>query len=321
MWKLLMKTSFCCCCALLIRSQVEAESNNVGSSEGYKIASHMLINSMNFSVDPCIDFFEFTCGNWKANHPIPNHKTRYSQFEVVADKVQGEMRGIFESEEVFGSISMNTLKAMYRRCMDKDKLNAIGARRLIESIRNHSVWPMLDGDQKWSLEDFNLTSLLVHVAQVRGVHVFVRSYVTIDSRNVSQRIMKGIIELTETRRRYIYTVYETGEELFLGTCDSSGVSGVGILVNTSMAKNFDAFEHLTTRIVHLRIRRCGPTPALDIFVAYAPTSSYEEEEEVEAFYMDLKKFYREDHAFYRVIIGDFNAKIDPRRSEPWSTTE
>ncbi|ETN83114.1 hypothetical protein NECAME_07584 [Necator americanus] len=88
-----------------------------------------------------------------------------------------------------------------------------------------------------------------------------------------------------------------------------------------MAKNFNAFEHLTTRIVHLRIRRCGPTPALDIFVAYAPTSSYEEEEEVEAFYMDLKKFYREDHAFYRVIIGDFNAKIDPRRSEPWSTTE
>ncbi|KAK6734584.1 hypothetical protein RB195_018025 [Necator americanus] len=207
MWKLLMKTSFCCCCALLIRSQVEAESNNVGSSEGYKIASHMLINSMNFSVDPCIDFFEFTCGNWKANHPIPNHKTRYSQFEVVADKVQGEMRGIFESEEVFGSISMNTLKAMYRRCMDKDKLNAIGARRLIESIRNHSVWPMLDGDQKWSLEDFNLTSLLVHVAQVRGVHVFVRSYVTIDSRNVSQRIMKfeqGDLGLGDSRIGRIY---------------------------------------------------------------------------------------------------------------------
>ncbi|KAK6744976.1 hypothetical protein RB195_011592 [Necator americanus] len=41
--------------------------------------------------------------------------------------------------------------------------------------------------------------------------------------------------------------------------------------------------------------------------AYAPTSSYDEEE-VEAFYMDLEKFYREDHAFYKIIIGDFNAK-------------
>ncbi|KAK6763091.1 hypothetical protein RB195_023701 [Necator americanus] len=57
------------------------------------------------------------------------------------------------------------------------------------------------------------------------------------------------------------------------------------------------------------MRRC-PTPALTIFVA---TSSYEEEE-VETFYMDLEKFYREDHAFYEVIIDDFNAKAGPRRT-------
>ncbi|ETN86983.1 hypothetical protein NECAME_16008 [Necator americanus] len=72
-----------------------------------------------------------------------------------------------------------------------------------------------------------------------------------------------------------------------GTCDSRGVGGVGVLVNTSIAKNIDSLEQLTTRIGRLRMRRCGPTPALTIFVAYAPTSSYKEEE-VEAFYMDLE---------------------------------
>nr|CDJ95418.1 Endonuclease exonuclease phosphatase domain containing protein [Haemonchus contortus] len=35
---------------------------------------------------------------------------------------------------------------------------------------------------------------------------------------------------------------------------------------------------------------------------------------VEAFYMDLKSLYREDHTFFKVIVGDFNAKIGPRRS-------
>ncbi|ETN72091.1 hypothetical protein NECAME_19032 [Necator americanus] len=60
--------------------------------------------------------------------------------------------------------------------------------------------------------------------------------------------------------------------------------------------------------------RCDPTPALTIFVAYAPTLSYEEEEEVEVFYRDLEKFYREDHACFKVIIGHFNAKVDPRRT-------
>ncbi|EYB90840.1 hypothetical protein Y032_0213g2283 [Ancylostoma ceylanicum] len=54
-------------------------------------------------------------------------------------------------------------------------------------------------------------------------------------------------------------------------------------------------------------------PALTVFVAYTPTSSYDEDE-IEAFYMDLEKFYREDHTFYKVIVGDFNAKIGPRRT-------
>ncbi|KAK6751079.1 hypothetical protein RB195_002821 [Necator americanus] len=136
----------------------------------------------------------------------------------------------------------------------------------------------------------------------------------------AKKIKYDVIGLTETRRRHpLNAVYETGEELFLGTCDSRGVGGVGVLVNTSMAKNIDSFEQLTTRIGRLRMRRCGPTPALTIFVAYAPTSSYEEEE-VEAFYMDLEKFYQEDHAFYKVIIGDFNAQGE-RLSEFIMTTK
>ncbi|XGW06526.1 hypothetical protein V3C99_016661, partial [Haemonchus contortus] len=85
----------------------------------------------------------------------------------------------------------------------------------------------------------------------------------------ARKIKYDVIGLTETRRhRPLHAVFETGEELFLGTCDSRGVGGV----------------------------------ALTIFVAYAPTSSYEEEE-LEAFYMDLER-----------LFGDFNAKIGPRRT-------
>ncbi|KIH62952.1 hypothetical protein ANCDUO_06762 [Ancylostoma duodenale] len=62
--------------------------------------------------------------------------------------------------------------------------------------------------------------------------------------------------------------------------------------------NIDPFEQLATRLGRLRLRRCGSIPALTIFVAYAPTSSYDDEE-IEAFYMDLEKFYRKDHTFYK----------------------
>ncbi|KAE9413460.1 hypothetical protein Angca_010050, partial [Angiostrongylus cantonensis] len=123
-------------------------------------------------------------------------------------------------------------------------------------------------------------------------------------------IRYDVIGLAKTRRRHPFNaVHDTGEELFLETCDSRGVGGVSVLVNTSLSMNIDSFEQLTTRIERLP---CGSTPALTIYVVYALTSNYDEEEF--KFYMDLEKFYREDHTFFKVIIGDFNAKIGPRRS-------
>ncbi|ETN73704.1 hypothetical protein NECAME_00793 [Necator americanus] len=130
----------------------------------------------------------------------------------------------------------------------------------------------------------------------------------------ARKIKHDVIGLTETRRRHpLSHVYETGEELFLRTCDGRGVGGVGVLVNTSMAKNIDSFEQLTTRIDRLRARRYDSMPALTIFLVYAPTSSYEEQE-IGAFCMDVEKLYREDHTFYKAIIGDFNAKVAPQKN-------
>ncbi|KAK6749678.1 hypothetical protein RB195_001968 [Necator americanus] len=56
--------------------------------------------------------------------------------------------------------------------------------------------------------------------------------------------------------------------------------------------------------------KCGPTPASTILVAYAPGYGGD----IETFRMDLEMFYREDYTFYKVIVGDFNAKIGLRRT-------
>ncbi|VDM52389.1 unnamed protein product [Angiostrongylus costaricensis] len=93
----------------------------------------------------------------------------------------------------------------------------------------------------------------------------------------ARRIKYDVIGLAETRRRQLFNaVYETGEELFLGTCDSRRVGGDGVLVNTSFSMNIDSFEQLITRIGRLRLKRRGSIPALTIFVVYAPTSNYDE---------------------------------------------
>ncbi|RCN34868.1 hypothetical protein ANCCAN_19285 [Ancylostoma caninum] len=65
----------------------------------------------------------------------------------------------------------------------------------------------------------------------------------------ARKIRYDVIRLTETRRhRPLSATFDTGEELFLGTCDSRGVGGVGVLVKTNLVMNIDSFEQLTTRI-------------------------------------------------------------------------
>ncbi|VDM59760.1 unnamed protein product [Angiostrongylus costaricensis] len=99
----------------------------------------------------------------------------------------------------------------------------------------------------------------------------------------ARRTNYDVIGLAETRRRQPFNaVYDTGEKLFLGACDSRGVGSVGVLVNTSLSMNIDLFEQPTTRIGRLQLKRRGSIPALTIFVVYAPTSNYDEEE-VEGF--------------------------------------
>ncbi|XP_054995956.1 uncharacterized protein LOC129405019 [Sorex araneus] len=129
----------------------------------------------------------------------------------------------------------------------------------------------------------------------------------------AQKIKYDIIGLTEMRRHQSHdAIFDTGEELFLGTCDSRGINGIGVLVNINLAMSIDSFECLTTRIGRLHLNKCGSLLAVSIFIVYAPTSNYDEE--IEKFYMELEKFYKEDHTFCKIIVGDFNAKIGPRRS-------
>ncbi|VDM55512.1 unnamed protein product [Angiostrongylus costaricensis] len=104
--------------------------------------------------------------------------------------------------------------------------------------------------------------------------------------------------------------YDTGEELFQALCESRGVGGADVLVNTSLSMNINSFELLTIRIGRLRLRRRGSIPVLTIFVVYEPTSNYDEE--------GVKRSIRTSRSFtkktihFSVINGDSNAKTGLR---------
>src|ERR1700712_5139454 len=55
-------------------------------------------SSMDTTVDPCTDFYKFSCGRFAANHPIPPDPSSSTQFSELQNVNTQALSGILEKE-------------------------------------------------------------------------------------------------------------------------------------------------------------------------------------------------------------------------------
>ena len=52
------------------------------------------VNAMDKTANPCVDFFQYTCGGWMKNNPIPGDQPRWSVYGKLTQDNQRYLWGI-----------------------------------------------------------------------------------------------------------------------------------------------------------------------------------------------------------------------------------
>jgi putative endopeptidase len=87
------------------------------------------LNAIDRTVDPCTDFYEYACGNWMKQNPIPPDQASWGRFDELYQNNQFILRDILEKAAAGGATrDANTQKIgdFYGACMDEAAIEKKG---------------------------------------------------------------------------------------------------------------------------------------------------------------------------------------------------
>ncbi len=87
------------------------------------------LGALDTNVDPCTNFYQFACGNWRAKNPIPSDQARWGRFNELAERNLVVEREILEkaSKPTAGRSAVEQkIGDFYAACMDEKGIDSRG---------------------------------------------------------------------------------------------------------------------------------------------------------------------------------------------------
>lgn len=134
-----------------------------------------LLASIDRNVNPCDDFYEFSCGNWIKTHPIPDDRATVSNFEEPTIALQYTLKSelytrrrpwksigaklkycvllcseMLEEKTTSKYSSVEIAKQLYQACENDTLMQTTWRTVFNEALENMNGWPILKQNWKQS---------------------------------------------------------------------------------------------------------------------------------------------------------------------------
>ncbi|KAI8889922.1 zincin [Backusella circina FSU 941] len=164
-------------------------TNNVCQTVECRETAKSILAYVDFNVDPCSDFYQYTCGSWLKNATLPPDEFMIGPYidainrvaEVIRGILEGEYKDLYtnlkdgdagfhtEDEQESDRKNFQTMKDYYNTCMDTEAIDALGPTPLYPGISNiqNKLFPANQNETYSSDKIDQLTEVLVYLT--RGI--------------------------------------------------------------------------------------------------------------------------------------------------------
>jgi putative endopeptidase len=99
------------------------------------------LSAIDKTADPCTDFYQYACGNWKKNNPIPPDQTRWGRFNELAER---NNYLLYQDLKAAADAPKTPLQKKYgdffAACMNVDLADKLGAKPIEPALKTIDTW-------------------------------------------------------------------------------------------------------------------------------------------------------------------------------------
>ncbi len=95
------------------------------------------VSAMDRTVDPCVDFYKYSCGGWIKKNPIPPDQSSWGTYGKLQDENRAQLRTILEEAAKANSrrdAVMQKIGDYYASCVDEEAIEKLGVKPLLPEL-------------------------------------------------------------------------------------------------------------------------------------------------------------------------------------------